>query len=106
MKRLFSLLLATGLLASLTACDYRNTPGKDPQASQDFSTYQKARPAETMRDSVSGGDEAYTPIGTGSANDQKTSTDAAIEGQPNNANSPVGNMPANNSEVQATSREQ
>ncbi|GAB2767358.1 hypothetical protein HNQ93_000018 [Hymenobacter luteus] len=106
MKRLLSLALASGLLASLTACDYRNTPGKDPQASQDFSTYQKARPTETMTDSVSGGDEAYTPIGTGSANDQKTSVDAAIEGQPNNAGSPVGDMPSGNEEVKATSREQ
>ncbi|WP_139920284.1 hypothetical protein [Hymenobacter sp. DG01] len=106
MKRFLPLLAAGALMASLTGCDYRNTPGKDPQVSQDFSTYQKARPIETMRDSVSGGDEAYTPIGTGSAQNQKTSVDAAIEGQPNNAGSPVGDMPSGNSEVQATTREQ
>ncbi|MBX0292905.1 hypothetical protein K3G63_20855 [Hymenobacter sp. HSC-4F20] len=105
MKRLL-LLLTSGLLVSLTACDYNNTPGKDPQVSQDFSTYRKASATETNRDSVSGGDEAYTPIGTGSAQDQKTSTDAALEGQPNNANSPVGDMPATNNEVKSTTREQ
>lgn len=106
MKRFLSLFVAAGLLSSLAACDYSNTPGKDPQTTQDFSTYQKARPAETDRDSISHGDEAYTPIGTGSAEDQKKSTDAAIEGQPNNANSPVGNMPTDNAEVRSTTREQ
>ncbi|UPL47983.1 hypothetical protein [Hymenobacter sublimis] len=106
MKRIFPLFFAAGLLSSLASCDYSNTPGKDPQTTQDFSTYQKARPAETNRDSVSNGDEAYTPIGTGSAEDQKKSTDAALEGQPNNANSPVGDMPSDNTEVKSTTREQ
>ncbi|TGD78738.1 hypothetical protein [Hymenobacter wooponensis] len=104
MKRALSLLLATGLFASLTACDYRNTPGKDPQVSQDFSTAMPARATESNRDSISGGDEAYTPIGKGSAKDQQTSAQAGLEGSPSNPGSPNVNLPKGNQETQGTTR--
>jgi hypothetical protein len=105
MKRALSFFLAAGFFASLTACDYRNTPGKDPQVSQDFTVGMPARSTETDRDSISHGDEAYTPIGKGSAKDMQTSDQAAIEGSPNNPSSPNVSVPkGNNAEVQSTAR--
>lgn len=106
MKRSFLFLLLGGLLTTFTACDYTSTPGKDPQASQDFTRAPKARATETNLDSISGGDEAYEPIGKGSAADQKTSADAGLQSAPGNANSPVSTMPQNNTETQSTTREQ
>ncbi|RSK23901.1 hypothetical protein [Hymenobacter metallilatus] len=106
MKRLLSLTLAAGLATALTACDYNNTPGKDPQASQDFSEAPKARATETDLDSISSQQEVNTPVGTGSAADQKTSTDAALEGAPNSPSSPTSTMPSNSSEGNASAREQ
>lgn len=106
MKRAFALLLSTGLLTTLAACDYNSTPGKDPQVNQDFTEAMPARSTEISRDSISGGDEAYTPIGTGSANDQKTSVDAGLEGAPKNAGSPASDIPTDNAEVRSTTREQ
>ncbi|QJX45619.1 hypothetical protein HMJ29_01180 [Hymenobacter taeanensis] len=104
MKRALFLLLATGLFTSLTACDYRNTPGKDPQVSQDFTVSTPARATETNRDSISHGDEAYTPIGKGSAQDQQTSAQAGLEGSPSNPGSPNVTVPEGNSEVRGTAR--
>ncbi|GAB3236435.1 hypothetical protein GCM10027346_27120 [Hymenobacter seoulensis] len=106
MKRSFALLLTGGLLSALTACDYNNTPGRDPQTSQDFTQGKPANATDTNRDSISGGDEAYTPIGTGSPVDQKKSVDAAMEGAPKDANSPATAAPSNNSEANASTREQ
>ncbi|WP_045687214.1 hypothetical protein [Hymenobacter sp. AT01-02] len=106
MKRAFSFFVAAGLLATLPACDYNNTPGKDPQASQDFTEAPKARSTETNLDSISGGDEAYTPIGKGSAADQKTSNQAGLDGSPGSPNSPNNTLPEQNQEARGTSREQ
>lgn len=105
MKPTFALLLAGGLLATLASCDYHNSPGKDPQVSQDFTPAVPARAMEINRDSITGRQDTYTPIGRGSAADQKTSVDAALDGAPNNASSPVGDMPSSNPEVTSTARE-
>lgn len=104
MKCLLSLGLLAALAASLTACDYNNTPGKDPQASQDFTDAPKATATETDLDSISGSQDAYTPIGKGSAADQKTSPDAALDAAP--GNSPTTTMPQANPEAQASTREE
>jgi hypothetical protein len=107
MKRTTSLLLALGLGAALTACDYSNGPGKEPQAgSQDFTTAPPATANETNRDSISGGQEVHTPIGKGSAADQKTSADAGLQSAPGNASSPVNKMPQESPEARSTAREQ
>ncbi|SNC74564.1 hypothetical protein SAMN06265337_2433 [Hymenobacter gelipurpurascens] len=106
MKRPILLLALSGLLTTFTACDYNNTPGKDPQASQDFTQAPKARATETNLDSISGGDEAYEPIGKGSAADQKTSADAGLQSSPSNPTSPTSTMPQNNTETKSTVREE
>lgn len=106
MKRLLTFALGAALATAFTACDYNNTPGKDPQASQDFTNAPKARATETNLDSISNGEEAHTPIGTGSAADQKTSTDAALEGAPNSPSSPTSTMPSTSTEGNASAREQ
>ncbi|MBC6696501.1 hypothetical protein [Hymenobacter sp. BT190] len=102
MKRIPSLLLACSLGLSLTACDYNKTPGKDPQASQDFTEAPAATTNETDRDSLSGGQRVETPIGKGSAADQKTSADAGLQSAPGNANSPVNNIPQESPEARST----
>ncbi|RSK47782.1 hypothetical protein [Hymenobacter rigui] len=106
MKRLLSLGLTATLACSLAACDYNNTPGKDPQASQDFSDAPKARATETNLDSISGQQEVNTPTGKGSAADQKTSADAGLDAAPNNPNSPTSTMPQSSPEGNASTREQ
>ncbi|MBD2714945.1 hypothetical protein KBK19_07855 [Microvirga sp. STR05] len=106
MKRSFTFLLALSLGAALTACDYNNTPGKDPQASQDFSDAPKATTNETDRDSLSGGQNVETPTGLGSAADQKTSTNAALEGAPSSPGSPTTTMPTESEEGRSTTREE
>ncbi|MCR5889084.1 hypothetical protein LRS06_15165 [Hymenobacter sp. J193] len=105
MKRLSALLLAVAASAALASCDYNNTPGKDPQASQDFTDAPPAQKNDTERDSVNGQQNTNTPIGEGSAADQKTSTDAAIQGSPNDPNSPVQNMPQQSAQQQGAARE-
>ncbi|MFD2786422.1 hypothetical protein [Hymenobacter rubripertinctus] len=108
MKRLLSFALVAALTAalaaSLTACDYNNTPGKDPQASQDFTNAPKATATETNLDSISGSQEVHTPIGKGSAADQQTSVDAALDAAP--GNSPTSTMPQTNTEARASTREE
>ncbi|TYZ14329.1 hypothetical protein FY528_00960 [Hymenobacter lutimineralis] len=106
MKRLSALLLTVAATASLAACDYNNTPGKDPQASQDFTEAPPARKMETERDSINGQQEAHTPIGTGSAADQKTSADAALEGSPSNPNSPATTLPKESAQQRGSAREE
>lgn len=106
MKRTTSLLLALGLGAGLSACDYNNTPGKDPQASQDFTDAPKATSNETDRDSLSGGQRVEPPVGLGSAPDQKTSTDAALDGAPKSPGSPTTTMPTESEEARSTNREE
>jgi len=105
MKCILPLLLA-GTLATLSACDYNKTPGKDPQASQDFSEAPKARATETDLDSISSQQEVNTPIGKGSAADQKTSPDAALDAAPGNPNSPTSTMPESSPEARSTTREE
>jgi hypothetical protein len=102
MKRILPLLLAGSLVSALTACDYSNGPGKDTQASQDFTTAPAATTNETDRDSLSGGQRVETPTGKGSAADQKTSADAGLQSAPGNANSPVNNMPQESPEARST----
>ncbi len=103
MNRLLSLCLLGTLGAALTACDYSNTPGKDTQFSQDFTNAPKATATETNLDSVSKSQDAYTPIGKGSAADQKTSVNSAIDAH--QGNSPVSSMPQTNTEAKASTRE-
>ncbi|MBT9391546.1 hypothetical protein KLP40_00105 [Hymenobacter sp. NST-14] len=102
MKRFLSLSLLAALTACLTACDYNNTPGKDPQASQDFTNAPDATATETDLDSISGNQDAYTPIGKGSAADQRTSPDTTL----NAGTSPTTTMPQTNPEVKASTREE
>ncbi|AHJ98643.1 hypothetical protein [Hymenobacter swuensis] len=106
MKRLLPLLLAGAFAATLTACDYNKTPGKDQQASQDFSDAPKARATETDLDSISGEQVVKAPIGTGSAADQKTSADAALDAAPGSPASPTSSMPQSSPEAQSTTREE
>jgi hypothetical protein len=106
MKRLLPFALAAVLTSVFSACDYNNTPGKDPQASQDFTEAPKARATETNLDSISGQQVVTQPQGTGSAADQKTSVDAALEGTPNSPSSPASTMPSNSTEANASAREQ
>ncbi|MDU0371186.1 hypothetical protein ACFPAF_12325 [Hymenobacter endophyticus] len=106
MKRLFSLTLAAGLATALAACDYNNTPGKDPQASQDFTDAPKARATETDLDSISGEQVVTQPAGTGSPADQKTSADAGLNASPGNPNSPANTMPENSTEARGSAREE
>ncbi|SET01296.1 hypothetical protein [Hymenobacter actinosclerus] len=104
MNRLFSFcLLATLGLGLTTACDYDNGPGKEPQFSQDFTNGPEATAADTDLDSVSQSQNAYTPIGKGSAADQKTSTNSAVEAAA--GTSPTGSMPQTNDEAKSTTRE-
>lgn len=104
MTRTTSLLLALSLGAALTACDSTNSPGKDPQRSQDFTNAPPATANETDRDSLSGGQRVEKPIGKGSAADQKTSADAGLQSAPGNASSPVNNMPQESPEARSTTR--
>ena len=87
----------------LTACDYDNGPGKEPQFSQDFTNGPQATAAQTDLDSVSKSQSAYTPIGKGSAADQKTSTPSAMEA--NQGSATGSTMPKTNPEVKSTTRE-
>lgn len=104
MNRAYSLCLMAALTLGLaTACDYDKGPGKEPQFSQDFTKGQEATAADTNLDSISQSQDAYTPIGKGSAADQKTSVDAAMDANP--GTSPINSMPESNSEVKATTRE-
>lgn len=103
MKRLLSLCLLATLGVALTACDYSDGPGKDTQFSQDFTDAPEATAAQTDLDSVSQSQDAYTPIGKGSAADQKTSVNAAMDANP--GTSPTSSMPATNPEAKATTRE-
>lgn len=101
MNRLLSLCLFAALgLGLTTACDYDNGPGKEPQFSQDFTNGPRATAADTDLDSISNSQDAYTPIGKGSAADQKTSATTDDQGT-----SPVNSMPQTNPEVKATTRE-
>ncbi|UYZ63444.1 hypothetical protein [Hymenobacter weizhouensis] len=105
MKRAFHLLVPALLLASLSACDYRNTPGVEPFRSQDFSTYPPARATETNLDSITGRQDVYEPGGVGSAADQQTSVDAGLNAAPGNANSPTAGQPEQSAQTQSTARE-
>jgi hypothetical protein len=105
MKRILPLLLA-GSLAALTACDYNKTPGKDPQASEDFTEAPKARATETNLDSISSQQEVNTPMGAGSAADQKTSPDAALDAAPGSPTSPTSTMPESSPEARSTARKE
>ncbi|ALD20395.1 hypothetical protein [Hymenobacter sp. DG25A] len=106
MKHLPHIVLALVAATALSSCDRSNSPGKDPQTSQDFTNAPPARSTDTNLDSVSKGQDAQTPIGTGSAADMKTSTDAARKGPPNDPSSPVQRMPSQSTEQQASTREE
>ncbi|SDX96453.1 hypothetical protein [Hymenobacter psychrophilus] len=104
MNRVFTFaLLATLGLGLTTACDYENGPGVEPQFSQDFTNGPRATAADTDLDSVSRSQSAYTPIGKGSAADQKTSVNAAMDARP--GTSPTSSMPETNPTAKATTRE-
>lgn len=105
MKRISILGLTLGLSVAFAACDYSNGPGKEPQHSQDFTTIPPATANETDRDSISSQQRVERPVGKGSAADQKTSVDAGLQGAPNNASSPVGDIPTESEEARSTARE-
>lgn len=109
MKRISHLLLAAVLAtATLAACDRQNSPGKDPQFSQDFTTAPPATTNETDRDSISGEQRVETPVGKGSAADQKASqgdADASLEASPSNPKSPTNTIPQQSEEAKSTARE-
>ncbi|NVO32749.1 hypothetical protein [Hymenobacter lapidiphilus] len=104
MNRTYSLCLMAALTLGLTtACDYDKGPGKEPQFTQDFTKGQEATAADTDLDSISQSQDAYTPIGKGSAADQKMAPDSALGASP--STSPTSSMPQSNPEVKATTRE-
>ena len=91
MKRTPHLLLALliGATATLTSCDSRYSPGKDPQRVNDFDV-SDAPPARTMEiyaDSINYRQNVQPPAGKGSAADQNTSVDAALESAPGGSSS-------------------
>ncbi|UOG73707.1 hypothetical protein MTX78_16475 [Hymenobacter tibetensis] len=104
MKR-FPHLLALLAIASLSACDPQNSPGKDPQRSEDFSQNPPATANETDRDSISGGQRVEKPIGKGSAADQKTSGSDSYQAAPGDRSSPTSQMPTNSEELKGNARE-
>ncbi|NVO85970.1 hypothetical protein [Hymenobacter terrestris] len=104
MNRTFSLCLMAAIgLCLTTACDYDKGPGKEPQFSQDFTKGQEATAADTDLDSISQSQDAYTPIGKGSAADQQTASDSALGAAQRTP--PASSMPQSNSEAKATTRE-
>ena len=106
MKHLPHVVLALVAATVLSSCDRSSSPGKDPQHTQDFTDAPPARSTDTNLDSISKTQDAQTPIGTGSAADQKTSVDAALEGSPNDPNSPVQRMPSQSTEQKGSVREE
>lgn len=108
MKRISHLLLAVAAVASLAACDRQNSPGKDPQVTEDFSDAPPATANETDRDSISGVERVEKPVGKGSAADQQANqgnADAALESSPSNPNSPPNRMPDESEEAKSKGRE-
>ncbi|MCC2547180.1 hypothetical protein LJY25_12040 [Hymenobacter sp. BT175] len=100
MKLTQRLLLAVvlGASATLAACDRAGTPGQDRQNVNDFSDAPPATSMEVNADSVNGGDEAYEPIGTGSAADQRQNVNSGVNHGNVNQPSPVpSNTPDNGS---------
>ncbi|MGI4870130.1 MAG: hypothetical protein ACRYFX_03010 [Janthinobacterium lividum] len=68
-------LLLGALATSLTACDYApNSPGKNPQAVEGFSTPPGYTSAEVNADSINYKQSVHTPIGEGSATAIKNGT--------------------------------
>jgi len=106
MKRISHLLVALVATASLAACDRTNSPGKDPQASEDFTNAPPATSNETDRDSISVRERVEEPIGKGSAADQQTSADAGLQSSPGNPSSPTGTIPQESQEAQSKGREE
>ena len=80
MSRYFRALWLAALLP-LGACDRAATPGVDQQSydHDSFADAPRATRVDTNRDSVSGGDDAYTPVGTTSG---ARSTAEAVSMQP------------------------
>ena len=107
MKNLSHLLLALLTAASLilVACDPQNSPGKDPQRSEDFTQAPPATSNETDRDSISSRQRVEPPIGKGSAADQQTSADAGLQSAPGNPSSPTSTVPQQSPEAQSKARE-
>jgi hypothetical protein len=104
MKRLpsFFALLA---IASLSACDPQNAPGKDHVRSEDFSVIPPSTPNETDRDSISAHIDTPTPIGRGSAEDQRTSGSNSYQAAPGDRSSPTSQMPTKPEGMNGESRE-
>ncbi|GAA4374566.1 hypothetical protein [Hymenobacter koreensis] len=67
------------LLLPLIACDRNASPGLDTINDDSFAEAPRANRTDTDRDSISGGDEAYEPVGTTSG---ARSTAEAVSSQP------------------------
>jgi hypothetical protein len=85
-----ALLLGAALTASLTACDYRYSPGKNTQFHNEFSNAPGWRKEDVWRDSINYKQRVTKPTGLGSAAAIKAGTvDEQLE------SAPSGNSPQN-----------
>ncbi|HEX8427276.1 hypothetical protein [Hymenobacter sp.] len=105
MKRLPHL-LALLAIASLAACDPQNSPGKDPQRSEDISQIPPATANETNRDSISSQQRVEKPIGKGSAADQAASGSGSLQQAPGDRSSPTSTIPTKSTEQQGKAQEE
>ncbi|MGI4835412.1 MAG: hypothetical protein ACRYFK_18320 [Janthinobacterium lividum] len=67
-------LLLAGSAALLTSCDYKYSPGVNPQFKDGFSNPPGYTNAEVNRDSINYKQNVHTPIGEGSATAVKNGT--------------------------------
>ncbi|MBC8083202.1 MAG: hypothetical protein H7Z21_08325 [Hymenobacter sp.] len=104
MKQLSHLLLAVLATASLAGCDPQNSPGKDSQRSEDFTTAPPATSNETNRDSISSQQRVEKPIGKGSASEQTSSPDAGLQAAPGSRSSPTSTIPQPQESPEAQSK--
>ncbi|WP_400194035.1 hypothetical protein [Hymenobacter sp. B81] len=68
------------LLLPLAACGYDSSPGLDHINDDSFSEAPRANRVDTDRDSMSGGGEAYQPVGTTSGNRSMAEASSARPG--------------------------
>jgi len=69
-----ALLLGTALAATLSSCDYRWSPGENPQFRHGFTNAPGWHNSDVNRDSINYKQEVHTPIGVGSAAGIKNGT--------------------------------
>jgi hypothetical protein len=69
-----ALLPGLALAAALSSCDYRWSPGENPQFKHGFANAPGWHNADVNRDSINYKQEVHTPIGVGSAAGIKNGT--------------------------------